>query len=121
VDALARHGAAQEKERARLGNLWDDSGDDLVFRSTTGPPLNRRNLAKRSFKPLLEKAGLPHCVRFHDLRHTAASLLFSRGTHPKMVQEMLGHSDVSVTLNTYSHVIPGMDDRVVGDMEDTLS
>jgi integrase len=120
VVALARHGAAQEKERARLGNLWDDSGD-LVFRSTTGSPLNRHNLVKRSFKPLLEKAGLPHSVRFHDLRHTAASLLFSRGTHPKMVQELLGHSDISVTLNTYSHMVPGMDDRVVGDMEDALS
>jgi len=92
-----------------------------VFRSTTGSPLNRHNLVARSFKPLLEKAGLPHSVRLHDLRHTVASLLFSRGTHPKMVQEMLGHSDVSVTLNTYSHMVPGMQDRVVGDMEDALS
>jgi len=73
VAALARHGAAQEKERARLANLWEDS-DDLVFRSTTGSPLNRYNLVKRSFKPLLRKAGLPD-IPFQGLRHTAASLL----------------------------------------------
>jgi integrase len=122
VDALVRHRAAQEEERARLGNLWEDGGggDDLVFRSTTGTPLNRHNLARRSFKPLLGKAGLPD-VPFHALRHTAASLLFSRGTHPKMVSEILGHSDVSVTLDTYSHMIPGMHERAVADMEDALS
>ena len=66
------------------------------------------HLLYRSFKPLLEKTGLPHSVRFHDLRHTCATLLLSKGVHPKLVQELLGHSNVSITLDTYSHVLPGM-------------
>ena len=84
-------------------------------------PLRRYNLVPRSFKPLLERAGLPHTVRFHDLRHTAASLLFSKGVHPKVVQEMLGHSTITITLDTYSHVLPGMQERAVSAMEDALS
>jgi len=119
AETLGRHRAAQEEERSRLGPLWHDTG--LVFRSTTGTPVNRHNLMNRSFKPLLEKAGLPQSTRFHDLRPTAASLLFSRGTHPKLVQEALGHSTIAVTLDVYSHMIPGMGDQVVQAMEDALS
>ena len=73
----------------------------------------RHNLMNRSFKPLLETAGLPQSTRFHDLRHTAASLLFSQGTHPKLVQEALGHSTIAVTLDVYSHMMPGMGNQVV--------
>ena len=65
------------------------------------------NLLRRSFRPLLEKAGLPR-IRFHDLRHTAATLMMGRGVHPKVVSEMLGHSQVSITLDLYSHVTPTM-------------
>ncbi len=119
VEALRRHRALQDEERSRTGPLWHDTG--LVFRSTTSTPVNRHNLMNRSFKPLLEKAGLPQSTRFHDLRHTAASLLFSRGTHPKLVQEALGHSTIAVTLDVYSHMIPGMGDQVVKAMEDALS
>jgi integrase len=119
VEALERHRAAQEGERSKLGPLWDKT--ELVFRSTTSTPVNRHNLMNRSFKPLLEKSGLPRSTRFHDLRHTAASLLFSQGTHPKLVQEALGHSTITVTLDVYSHMIPGMGDQVVNAMEDALS
>jgi integrase len=119
VQALKRHRAAQEEDRRRAGPMWQDSG--LVFRSTTSTPLNRHNVMTRSFKPLLEKAGLPRSTRFHDLRHTVASLLFSQGTHPKYVQELLGHSTIAVTLDVYSHMIPGMGDHVVSVMEDALS
>jgi integrase len=119
VEALERHRATQEEERSRLGPFWDNTG--FVFRSTTSTPVNRHNLMNRSFKPLLEKAGLPRSTRFHDLRHTAASLLFSQGTHPKLVQEALGHSTIAVTLDVYSHMIPGMGDQVVTAMEDALS
>jgi integrase len=119
VEVLERHRAIQEEERSRLGPFWKNTG--LVFRSTTSTPVNRHNLMNRSYKPLLEKAGLPRSTRFHDLRHTAASLLFSQGTHPKLVQEALGHSTITVTLDVYSHMIPGMGDQVVNAMEDALS
>ena len=68
---------------------------------------------------LLKKAGLPN-IRFHDLRHTCATLLFTRGVHPKIVSEMLGHSSVSITLDVYSHVIPGLGDAAALAMEDAL-
>ena len=78
-----------------------------VFCDTAGNFLRRSNVARRSFKPLLQRAGLP-VIRFHDLRHTAASLLLLLGENPKVVQERLGHSRVEVTMNVYSHVLPTM-------------
>ena len=66
-----------------------------MFTSTIGTPLNRHNVFGRSFKPLLNKAGLPHTVRFHGLRHTCATLLCSKNVNPKVVQEMLGHANIS--------------------------
>ena len=79
----------------------------LIFCDTRGGPLRKSNLVRRSFLPLLKRAGLP-AIRFHDLRHTAATLLLAQGIHPKIVQERLGHSQISLTLDTYSHVLPGM-------------
>ncbi len=80
----------------------------LVFATQIGPPLNNRhNLARRSFKPPLEAVVVPR-IRFHDLRHTCATILLSRGVHAKFVQELLGHSTIAITLDTYSHVLPGM-------------
>ena len=73
----------------------------------------------RHFKPLLRRTGLPD-IRFHDLRHTCATLLLTRGVHPKIVSEMLGHSSVSITLDIYSHVIPGLGDAAALAMEDAL-
>nr|MBA2701958.1 tyrosine-type recombinase/integrase [Chloroflexota bacterium] len=71
------------------------------------------------FHGLLERAGLPR-VRFHDLRHTAATLLLASGTHPKLVQELLGHSSIALTLDTYSHVTPTMHDEAAATMERLL-
>ena len=71
----------------------------------------------RHVKPLLRKAGLPN-IRFHDLRHTCATLLLTKGVHPKIVSEMLGHSSVSITLDVYSHVIPGLGEVAANAMED---
>jgi integrase len=71
-----------------------------------GTRMGPRNLL-RHFKIALKKAGLPE-IRFHDLRHTAASLMLMQGTHPKVVQERLGHSQISVTLDTYSHLLPSL-------------
>ncbi len=79
------------------------------------------NLTKRSFAKLLKRAGLPASTRFHDLRHTCATLLLSRNVHPKYVQELLGHATIAITLDTYSHVMPGMGDQTATAMEDALS
>ena len=114
TDALKRHRKRQLEERMRVAGLWRDY--DLVFTSETGTPLDRHNLVQRAFKPLLKQAGLPE-IRFHDLRHTCATLLLSRGVHPKIVQELLGHATVAITLDTYSHVLPGMGDTATGAMD----
>ncbi len=119
MEALQRHRTNQDRERAGTGSEWEEN--DLVFRSVKGTPLDRHNLVSRSFKPLLEKAGLPGDLRFHDLRHTCATILLSKGKHPKYVQVLLGHATVAITLDTYSHVLPGMDDGLADAMEDALS
>ncbi|BCL80858.1 Phage_int_SAM_3 and DNA_BRE_C domain-containing protein [Ktedonobacteria bacterium brp13] len=75
-----------------------------VFCNTRGKPLRASSLIRSSFRPLLEKAGIPP-IRFHDLRHTIATLLLSMGTHPKIVQELLGQSQIIVTLEIYSHIL----------------
>ena len=78
------------------------------------------NLTYKSFRPLLERTGLPR-IRFHDLRHTCVTLLLSKGTHPKIGQEMLGHANISETMDTYSHVLPSMQETAVSAMESALS
>ncbi len=118
VEVLKSHKATQNTERLKAGSLWE--GGNLVFCTHAGRPLDFRNLAKASFKPLLKKAGLPD-IRFHDLRHTCATLLLSRGHHPKLVQELLGHASVAMTLDRYSHVLPGMGDQTAAAMEAALS
>jgi integrase len=118
VEVLKAHKAAQNAERLKAGSLWQDNS--LVFCTHAGNPLDFRNVATASFKPLLKKAGLPD-IRFHDLRHTCATLLLSRGHHPKLVQELLGHASIAMTLDRYSHVLPGMGDQTAAAMEAALS
>jgi integrase len=85
-----------------------------------GTPLSRHNLT-RSFKvALLRRVELPHSVRFHDLGHTCATLLLAQGTHPKFVQELLGHATTAIPLDAYSHVMPGMANHASA-MEDALA
>ena len=103
----------------RAGSLWQENG--LVFASETGAPLDRRDLTTRQFKPLLERAGLPQKTRFHDLRHTCATLLLTKNVNPKVVSEMLGHSNIAITLDTYSHVLPNMQDSAARALEEALS
>jgi len=83
--------------------------------------MSAKNLTARLFKPVLERAGLPRSVRLHDLRHTCATLLLNAGQHPKFVQELLGHTNISITLDTYSHVLPGMGDELADAMDNALS
>lgn len=117
VSALQRHRAAQLEGRLRAGSEWEDR--DLVFCNVFGRPLEVGNLTQRSFRPLLEKAGLPQ-IRFHDLRHSAASLLLLLDSHPRIVQEVLGHSSVNLTLGTYSHVQRGLHDEALDRLGDAL-
>jgi len=117
VAALRRHKARQLEERLRAGAVWQDTG--FVFTNEIGGPLEVRNLIRRSFWPLLERAGLPR-IRFHDLRHTAATLMLAQGVHPKVAAEMLGHSQVAVTLDLYSHVTPTMQRQAAAAMDALL-
>jgi integrase len=111
VEALKAHLA--RRERLSQGPHWKESG--LVFTTDIGTPISPRNLL-RHFKTKLTEAGLPE-IRFHDLRHTTASLLLEKNVHPKIVSELLGHSSITLTLNTYSHIINPMG-RVAADAMD---
>ena len=102
VAALRAHKVRQMEERLCAGAAWQDTG--LVFTTPIGTPLDKANMGKR-FKATLKRAGLPR-MRFHDLRHYCASLLLAQNVHPKVVQEILGHSQISMTLDLYSHVLP---------------
>ncbi len=118
TDVLEQHLERQLWDIRMLGNNYADQG--LVFSTNTGVFINPSNVRQRSFAPLLRKANLPH-MRFHDLRHTCATLLLGKGTHPKFVQELLGHATVAITLDTYSHVMPGMGDQTARAMQDALA
>jgi integrase len=83
------------------------ASSEWIFCDTCGGQLRRSNVIRNSFKPILKRAQLRN-IRFHDLRHTSATLLLAQGIHPKIVQERLGHSQISLTLDTYSHVLPTM-------------
>lgn len=108
VDALRAHRQRQAEERL----------SELVFANTLGGPINAGELLRAHFYPLLRRAGLPR-VRFHDLRHTAATLMLAQGIHAKIVAERLGHSTPMLTLNVYSHVTPTMQ-RAAADGLDAL-
>jgi integrase len=111
TDALVSH-----RER----QLGEGNGEqELVFASEIGEPLDRYHVRRR-FKALLRRAGLPQ-VRFHDLRHTCATVLLAKNVNPKIVSEMLGHATIAITLDTYSHVLPNMGDAAAGAMDDALS
>jgi integrase len=117
VDALREHLARQMAQMESLGDLYRDQG--LVFATQKGTLENLSNLRKRSFAPLLETAGLPS-IRFHDLRHTCATLLLTSNVNPKIVSEMLGHATIAITLDTYSHVLPNMQGGATRALEDML-
>lgn len=105
VAALRRHRAAQAMEARVAGDGYHDRG--LVFCDELGRPLDGRRVTAAWFRPLLVRAGLPR-VRFHDLRHSYASIALAQGVHPKVVQEALGHSTIAVTMDLYSHVVPSL-------------
>ena len=104
VETLKRHRMTQLEMRLQAGAAWVDN--DLVFSNKRGGFIVPMTLSNHFFQ-LLEEAGLPH-IRFHDLRHSAATLLLSMGVPANVVQELLGHSHISITLGVYGHVLPSM-------------
>jgi integrase len=105
VAALRVHRKRQAEERLAAGSTWTER--DLIFPTRVGTPMSGTNLLKRSLRPLLSKAGLPP-VTFHELRRTFATFHLASGERPKVIQEILGHSSIKTTMDTYSHVSPGM-------------
>ncbi len=108
VDALTAH-RAQTVRAGFASAPW-------VFCNSAGGPLRRTHFRSNHFKPLLLAAGLPD-IRFHDLRHTSATLLLAAGVHPKVVQERLGHAQIGITLDIYSHVLPTMQLEAAGKLD----
>ncbi len=110
---LTLHRTRQLERRLLLGNAYAEG--DLVFASEAGRPIRPYTIAPR-FGRVVRAARLEH-MRFHDLRHTSASLLLAAGIHPKVVSERLGHSTVNLTLDTYSHVLPGLQEQAAQSMD----
>lgn len=117
LDRLRDHLKNQKMERLFAGEKWEEN--ELIFPSSKGTPLDTSSLF-RNFKVLLKEANLPN-IRFHDLRHTAATLMFQQGVHPKIVQERLGHSSIGITMDVYSHAIPSLQMEAANCMDDLLN
>jgi integrase len=117
VEALRCVQDEQVARKRELAEAYENRG--LVFCQPDGKPLHAHNIVQRDFRRVIERSGVPR-IRFHDLRHCHATLLLQQGVHPKVVQERLGHSTISVTLDIYSHVVPGMQERAVADLEARL-
>jgi integrase len=117
VLTLSEHKEEQKGIRAMLGLLFKD--DDLVFSTHEGKPL-RPNTVSRAWTAMAAHAGLK-VIRLHDARHTHASLMLKQGVHPKIVQERLGHASIQVTLDTYSHVAPGLQEAAAESFDRLVS
>lgn len=118
IHTLQQHRERQQEKREEVGSGWQGEDHDLVFTNAVGAPVDPSNL-RRTYDKVLEENDLP-MIRFHDLRHTHATLMLRNGEHPKVVSERLGHSRVQITLDRYSHVLPNMQDEAAQDLEDFL-
>lgn len=114
--SLKEHRHRQLEERSAAGDKWIDSG--LVFTTTFGKPIDATKISK-DFHRHLDRAGLTQ-RRFHDLRHSCATLLLVQGVSPRVVMEVLGHSQISLTMNTYTHVIPELRRQAANRMDELL-
>jgi integrase len=117
LEALRRHYARQHEERRLAGTRWKGDGT-YVFTSTVGTPLEQRRL-DRIFKDLCDQAGLRQ-IRFHDLRHSAASILIAEGVHPKAIQELLRHSSIQLTMDTYGHLFEQVQQETADKMDEVF-
>lgn len=120
VKELRKYKKWQEWQMHLMGDKYKDEG--LVITNQTGGPYAMSNFTRRIFKKkLLPAAEIDNTFRFHDLRHTHATLLLLKGVNPKIVSERLGHSSVTITLDTYSHLLPNMQDAAVNAIEDVFA
>ncbi|MCC7202404.1 MAG: site-specific integrase [Nitrospirae bacterium] len=117
VDELLNLREEQNDHRRLFGADYKDH--DLIFCQQNGKPVHAHNLATRDFKRVTQGAKLP-VIRFHDLRHCHATLLLHQGVHPKIVSERLGHSGIGITMDIYSHALPGLQEAAVKGLEDSL-
>ncbi|MHB1445499.1 MAG: tyrosine-type recombinase/integrase, partial [Acidimicrobiales bacterium] len=99
-------------------HVRDRKPDDLVFAYSDGSPIRHTAFYRDEFKPAVRQAGLDPKLRFHDLRHTCAAMMISLGAHPKAIMERLGHSTITVTLNTYGHLLPELETALIAGMEE---
>jgi integrase len=106
---------------ALVHHLEHYASDTWVFATRDQTPINVWNLYHKSWRPLLERTGLPSSTRFHDMRHSCATLLLMKGVNARMVSNILGHKDVGFTLNVYGHVVQEMQDQAADGMDDVLS
>ncbi|WP_413790609.1 tyrosine-type recombinase/integrase [Bacillus thuringiensis] len=116
IAKLKKHRAVVLKEKLSQGEEYQDN--DLVMCTPSGTPINPANV-RRSLNALIQKAAVPK-IRFHDLRHTHATLLLAKGVNVKVISERLGHSNIKITLDTYSHVLPTMQEDAVNKIEEIL-
>jgi len=113
IEALQQHRIRQKEAKLKAGPAWEEH--DLVFCNIYGRFLNSASLYDL-FISLVKKAGLPR-MRFHDLRHSAATILMAMEVPVKVIQELLGHSNIKITLDVYDHVLPSMQDEAMNKME----
>lgn len=116
VDVLTSQHSYQREACLKAGVFWQEH--DLVFSNKYGGYLDASKILPK-FKAVLAKAGLPD-IRFHDLRHSAATILLEMNVHPKVVQERMGHSRISMTLDIYSHVLPSMQQEATDKLNDAF-
>ena len=117
VKTLKAHRVGQLEERLAAGTLWVELG--FVFTTSIGTPIDARNVT-RAFSAVVTTSNLP-ALRFHDLRHTAASLLLAQGVSPRTIMETLGHSQISLTMDTYAHIMPTLQQDAAQQMNAILT
>lgn len=117
VEVLKQHRLRQLEEKLKAGPAWNNH--DYMFCTSIGTHLNPTRDVLNVLKSFLKKAGLPN-IRFHDLRHSSATMLLSMQVHPKIVQEILGHSQINITMDIYSHVLPTMQEEAMGKVNEVL-
>lgn len=117
LKALREHRRKQTEEKLRVGSDYKDV--DLIFATPMGTPLDPWNVTKRIFNPALKAAGLRR-IRFHDLRHTCASLLIAQGESPKYIQEQLRHGSTEMTFDRYGHLFPDANKEAAARLDETL-
>lgn len=118
LSALLEHKRRQGAERLKAGVSYQTN--ELVFAMRDGRPILLRTLDRLHFKPTLKRAKLPESFRLYDLRHSCATLLLTANEHPKVVSERLGHANIILTLDTYSHVLPSMQQAASEKLESIL-